>query len=98
MNNNDKGLDELLALLQTHPELIKELVFDSSNITELLRSAAAQQLALGVDTQQFLRYVAGPDDGYPITQCLRGTQHLCAKGTRAQVGASCIRGTQPPQS
>jgi hypothetical protein len=92
MNNNDKGLEELLALLKTHPELIKELVFDSSNIKNLL-SAAAQQLTLGVDTQQFLDYVAGPQDGYPITQCLRNTQVLCAKGTKVGL-PSCLRGTQ----
>jgi hypothetical protein len=93
MKNNDEGLDELLALLKTHPELIKELVFDSSKITKLLRSAAAQQLALGVHTQQFLDYVAGPEDGYPITQCLHSTQHLCAKGTKVGL-PSCLRGTQ----
>lgn len=92
MNNNDKGLEELLALLKTHPELIKELVFDSSNIKHLL-SAAAQQLTLGVDTQEFLEYVAGPQDGYPITQCLRNTQYLCAKGTKVKL-PSCLRGTQ----
>lgn len=95
MNNNDKGLEELLALLKAHPELIKELVFDSSNIAKLLKSAAAQRLALGADTQTFLDYVAGPEDGYPITQCLKNTQHLCAKGTKVRL-PSCLKGTQHP--
>ncbi len=94
MNKNDKGLDELLALLRTNPGLIKELVFDSSNVAKLLKGAAAQQLALGVDTQRFLAYVAGPEDVYPITQCLKKTLNLCAKGTGLKVWGDCLRTTK----
>jgi hypothetical protein len=91
MKKNDKGLEELLGLLKSHPELIKDLVFDSASVKRLLKGAAAQQLSLGVNTQKFLKYISGPVGGYPIAQCLRGTQTLCAKGTA--VGA-CLRGTR----
>jgi hypothetical protein len=93
MNKNDKGLEELLELLRTHPELIKELVFDRTSIQLLLKTEAARQLVLGVDTKKFLRYVAGPEDGYPIAQCGGGTEFLCAKGTKFAV-AGCGGGTQ----
>lgn len=82
MKKHDKGMDELLALLRTHPELIKELVFEPTRIQQLLRSKAARQLTLGVETTGFLRYVAGPRDGYPITQCFDATRLLCAKGSK----------------
>jgi hypothetical protein len=82
MKSYDKGVDELLGLLKTHPELIRELVLDPTRIQELLKSKAARQLALGVDTKAFLKYVAGPRDGYPIIQCFGGTKLLYAKGTR----------------
>jgi hypothetical protein len=81
MNNYDKGLGELLKLLNAHPELIKELVFYPTRVTELLNSEEARQLALGQEATAFLSYVAGPTDGYPVTQCLQGTSVLCAKGT-----------------
>ncbi|MBV9345994.1 MAG: hypothetical protein JO341_14905 [Gammaproteobacteria bacterium] len=96
MKKNDKGLEELLKLLQTHPELIKELVFDSTNIRRLLKTKAARKLALGVDTTAFLLYVAGPEDGYPVSQCLGGTKALCAKGTGVGVGLNCRKGTRRP--
>ncbi|TLZ23818.1 MAG: hypothetical protein E6K29_17900 [Gammaproteobacteria bacterium] len=92
MKKNDNGLRELLELLKTHPELIKELVFDSKNIQSLLKGKAARQLALGVDARKFLAYVAGPEDGYPIALCSGGTKWLCAKGTRVVV---CSGGTKP---
>jgi hypothetical protein len=93
MKNYDKGLEELLELLKTHPELIKELVFDPTSIQSLLESKAARQLALGVDAKKFLRYVAGSEDGYPIAQCLEKTKLLCAKGSKVVVVA-CGSGTQ----
>ncbi len=93
MKNKDKGLGELLELLKTHPELIKELVFNSKSIKSLLKSKAASQLVLGVDATAFLEYVAGPEDGYPIAFCGGGTQQLYAKGTKFAV-AGCGGGTQ----
>ncbi len=91
MKNDDKGMEELLELLKAHPELIKELVFDPTHVQTLLKSEAARQLTLGVDTKAFLMYVAGPEDGYPISQCFRGTKLLCAKGTKH---ALCVGGTK----
>ncbi len=100
MKNKDNGLGELLELLKTHPELIKELVFDPTRIKPLLRSKAARRLVLGVDTKKFLSYVAGPDDGYPVAQCFGGTKYLCAKGTKHVVCGGgtkidCGGGTKP---
>jgi hypothetical protein len=98
MANNDCGFDDLLALLKTNPELIKELVFDPDSVQALLTTKEAKKLALGVDPGQpvdaltFLNYVAGPDDGYPITQCLKKTTLLCAKGTKVSILA-CLGGT-----
>jgi hypothetical protein len=92
MKKKDNGLRELLKLLKNHPELIKELVLDSTNIQRLLKSKEARELALGADATEFLEYVAGPDDGYPIVQCIRKTTYLCAKGSKVVV--SCGGGTQ----
>jgi hypothetical protein len=92
MKNKDNGLRELLEVLKTHPELIKELVFDSKSIKSLLKSKAARKLVLGVDAKKFLSYVAGPEDGYPIAQCFGGTRWLCAKGSKVIV---CVGGTKP---
>jgi hypothetical protein len=92
MKNKDNGLRELLEVLKTHPELIKELVFDSKSIKSLLKSKAARKLVLGVDATAFLEYVAGPEDGYPIAQCFGGTRWLCAKGSKVIV---CVGGTKP---
>ena len=96
MKKNDNGLGELLALLKDHPELMKELVFEPTKITTLLRSKPARRLVLGVDAKKFLKYVASSKDGYPIAQCFAETRLLCAKGT-AQV--LCGGGTlpKPPQ-
>ena len=99
MANSDCGLDELLDLLKKRPDLIKELVFNPESIQDLLGTTDAKRLALGVDPQQpvdaltFLNYVAGPADGYPITQCLSKTTLLCAKGSRA---LACVGGTGGP--
>ena len=43
-----------------------------------------------VDARTFLGYVAGPADGYAISQCLAQTTLLCAKGSRA---LACVGGT-----
>jgi len=97
MADSDCGLDELLDLLKAHPELIKQLVFDPESIQALLSTNEAKRLAFGVDAQEpadaqtFLLYVAGPEDGYPIAQCLKKTTLLCAKGTRYSV--ACVGGT-----
>jgi hypothetical protein len=97
MKKKDTGLDELLALLKRKPELIKEIVFDPDAITRLLRNKTARRLVRGVAPNAFLTYVAAPEDGYPIAQCLQRTLILCAKGTKAYV-AGCGSGTQraPP--
>jgi hypothetical protein len=81
MKKNDKGMGELLDLLKTHPELISALVFDPESIKRLLRSKAARQLVLGVDTRAFLSYIAGPEEGGPIAVCLKRTRVLCPKRT-----------------
>lgn len=100
MANSDCGLDELLDLLKKRPDLIKELVFNTESIQDLLSTDEAKKLALGVDPQQavdartFLGYVAAPDDGYPITQCLSKTTILCAKGSRFR---ACVGGTGGPR-
>ena len=95
MANGNCGLDELLTLITENPGLIKELIFNPETIQELLGTNEARKLALGVDAQQpaqaFLNYVAGPDDGYPIAQCLKKTTIMCAKGTRF---VACYGGTK----
>jgi hypothetical protein len=92
MKKNDNGLGEVLALLRTHPKLIKELVFDPKSIQLLLKTKAARKLVLGVEATAFLKYVAGPTDGYPIAQCFKDTRLLCAKGTK--YAAACGGGTE----
>ena len=90
-NNDDESLDELLKLLRKHPELIKELVFEPTQINRLLHGKAARRMALGEDATRFLKYVAGPSDGYPIAQCFGQTNQLCAKGTKHEL---CGGGTR----
>ena len=84
MNNKyDDGLDELLDQLQRHPEIVKELIFEPNNCRRLvrkLRNKRARHL-LSEPVQDFLDYIAGADDGYPIAQCFLQTVFLCAKGT-----------------
>jgi hypothetical protein len=95
--NKDKGLQELLQLLQQNPGLIRDLVFNPEVIASVLRSKKARRLLRGVDpaadAQLFLEYVAGPDGGYPITQCFKRTSLLCAKGTK--ISLPCSSGTRP---
>src|SRR5262249_32884086 len=96
MANSDDGLYQLLDLLKEHPDLIKELVLDSTAITSLLESEEARTLACGQDVQTFLLYVGGPKDGFPILQCQKGTNSICAKGTGAQL--ACLGNTGKPGS
>jgi hypothetical protein len=97
-NNDCGGFYELLDLLKTYPDLIKELVFNPDTIQALPSTNEAKRLALGVDpgepvdARTFLNYVAGPADGYPITQCLQNSSILCAKGTKYSLLA-CLGGT-----
>jgi hypothetical protein len=93
VKKNDNDLDELLKLLSENPRLMKELVFDPTNITSLLTNKAVRRL-LSQPVTDFLKYVAGPQDGYPIAQCFKGTNVLCAKGTKYEV--KCAGGTKPP--
>jgi hypothetical protein len=99
MNNNDNGLDELLDLLKKNPRLVKEIVFNPEIVMSMLGSKAARRLVKGVDATvlvdatTFLKYVAGPIDGYPIAHCFKRTVVLCAKGTK--YGVKCAGGTKP---
>lgn len=93
MKKKDKGLEELLGLLKTHPDLIRDLVFDPTSIKRLLKSRAARRLVNpGMDATAFLECVASSEGGYPIAQCFGGTRYLCAKGTQC---ALCAGGTRP---
>jgi hypothetical protein len=95
--NKEDGLQELLQLLQQNPGLIKDLIFNPEVIASVLHSKKARRLLRGVDpaadSQLFLEYVAGPDDGYPIAQCFARTALLCAKGTK--ISLPCVSGTKP---
>lgn len=86
MNNNDCNLEELLAQLQKHPELIRELTFNPETIPALLAANG-----ISAPTKDFLNYMAQPTDGFPVAQCLYQTHQLCAKGTRQ---AACGGGTK----
>jgi len=94
MKNNDKGMRDLLKLLKTHPDAMNALVFDPRSIRRVLRGKA-RQLALGVDTQAFLSYVARPGNGGPIALCLRRTALLCAKAT-VRMLPLCPKGSRLP--
>ena len=82
MTKDDSAFKELLELLKKHPGLMKDLVFDPTQIQRLLNSEEARELALGQEATEFLTYVGGNEDGYGISQCLNGTGVLCAKGTK----------------
>ena len=97
---NDRGMNELLALLKAHPELIRDLVFDPNSIMRVLRSKASRRLVRGQNVQEFLLRMANPKDGYPIAQCYKQTRVLCGKGTVICVGntnphPSCVGNTTP---
>jgi hypothetical protein len=96
MKKNDNGIGELLDLLKTHPEFIRDLVFDSTRIKRFLKGRAARRLAGGVDPTDpatvFLKCIASTDGGDAIGRCYSATQYLCAKGTRCEL---CYGGTQP---
>ena len=81
MKKDDKGIDDLLNVIKNNPGVVKSLVFDQAAVKKLLKSAAAQQLALGEEATAFLEYVASPKDGYAIVQCGGNTRYLCAKGS-----------------
>lgn len=98
-NKYDQGLEELLCLLISDPEIVKELIFEPNNCKRLLatlkgRTARRMLGQHGKQVENFLDYIAGDQDGYPIAQCFGGTQYLCAKGTG--VGLQCGGGTKPP--
>ena len=94
MIRDDTAFKEVIDLLKTHPELMKDLVLDPSRIQQLLKSEEAQELALGQEATEFLTYVGGNEDGYGISQCLNGTGVLCAKGTKIGM---CGGGTRSDQ-
>jgi hypothetical protein len=82
--------DNLLQLLQDHPEIVKEIVLDPVNLKYVLKKFGVRNRAAA----DFLKYVASPKDGYNIVQFLHNTTYLgiCAKGTFV---LSCLRGTSP---
>src|ERR1700752_3730404 len=86
-----KGLEELLGVLKSHPQLVHALVFDPTRVKSLLRSDTARRLVAGLDTRAFLRRVAGSEDGGPIAVCKKRTAHLCPKGTRCPGGTRHIK-------
>jgi hypothetical protein len=75
MKKNDNGMEELLGLLRSHPELISAIVFDPARIKRLLSSKAARRLVIGVDTRALLKSVAGSGGGGPIVLCLSRSRH-----------------------
>jgi hypothetical protein len=91
----DGGLKELLRVMQAHPELIRDLVFDLDGITKLLRSRSARRLIRGYDVDQFLMRMGEAGNGSPLSQCYFSTQSLCGKGTIACVGATTPLPTCP---
>lgn len=70
MKKNDIGMEEFLAVLRAHPDLVSALVGDPARIQRLLKSKAARQLLIGVDTKPLLRYVGGSQRWGPIALCL----------------------------
>jgi hypothetical protein len=86
MKNNDNGMQELLELLKSHPQLIHALVFDPASIKRLLKSKAARRLLIGVDTKAFLRAVAGPAG--PIALCVSRSRVLAGR-TRCPSRSRC---------
>ena len=97
MKKNDNGMDELLGLLKSHPELISALVFDPVSVKRLLKSKAARRLLIGVDTRAFLKYVAGHKNGTPIVLCLGRTRHMAPRDTRPGMRFPCP-GTRVPRA
>jgi hypothetical protein len=85
-NIKDEGFEELLEFLRKHPEVVREIVFHSENLERLLSGKARGGIG------EFLSYLGGPDDGYPIALCGGATKYLCAKGTKLQL---CGGGTKP---
>jgi hypothetical protein len=81
MKKYEKGLGQLIDFLKKHPEILREVVFDTKGIRKLLGNKAARQLTLGPGPTDFLQYMGGSIDGYPISSCQQSTQVLCAKGT-----------------
>ena len=103
MKNNDNGMGELLEVLKTHPDLISALVFNPKMVKGFLKSRAARQLVLGVDTKAFLMYMAGDKGSGPVASCLRRTAQFCGIGSHCPVGICtehpppCDFHTIPPQ-
>jgi hypothetical protein len=45
----DTGIEELIDLLEAHPRLVRELIFDPAKVKRLLKSPAGRRLIPGVD-------------------------------------------------
>lgn len=91
MKKNDKGMQELLELLNIHPELISALVFDPKRVKALLKSKTARRLIIGTDTRMFLEAVSRRKDGPPIALCDKGTFLLCVLKSKLNL---CFGGTR----
>jgi hypothetical protein len=85
MKKNDNGLDELLELLKSRPELISALVFDPASIKRLLKSKAARRLLIGVEAKTFLRRIVDN----PIALCVVRTANLIGKTKRCRRHTKC---------
>jgi hypothetical protein len=88
MKNKELAMEQVLALLKDHPELVGALVFEPTRITRLLKNKAARRLALGVDVKEFLKDIISTTDGGPLAICRHRTMILSA--------AKCPRTTRTP--
>ncbi|HTV52299.1 MAG TPA: hypothetical protein VME21_14015 [Steroidobacteraceae bacterium] len=84
MSRNDNGVEELLELLKSHPELVSALVLDASRLKRLLKSEAAKRILRGVDVKAFLSDIA--KHGSPVAVCVERTLALCAAATEVALG------------
>jgi hypothetical protein len=85
MKNNDSGIEELLEVLKTNPEIISALVFDPDSVKRLLNSKAARKLVLGVKFKNFITYVTSASNGGPVARCIDKTKVIspcCPGGSR----------------
>lgn len=91
MNNNDE-IGKLLDILKAHPEFIRDIVFHSKNLQDVLGNHTTYSGPSGpVSATQFLEYLKSPEDGHPIAFCGGGTKTLYAKGTKVWVERRTMR-------
>lgn len=69
---NDKAVQELLALIKAHPELIHAIMFNPVTVKRLLKSPEARRLVLGKEAKEFLENLVETKVG-PVGVCGGGT-------------------------